>query len=77
MQGIHRIGDRLFDRSRLQLDRELAALPARDLEQIIDHRLQLFHVAEDDLEIFALILVQLAHEPVEQDRDELIDGIER
>ena len=60
-----------------QLDRELAGLEARDLEQVIDHRLKLSDIPQDDLLVLALLRVQLTSRPTQEDRRKLLDGSER
>ncbi len=59
------------------MNREFAAVGARRLQQVADHRLELLDVAQRDFEIFPLVGVQFAGNSVQQNRHELIHRRQR
>jgi hypothetical protein len=69
--------DHRAELERARRNAQLAVLDARDLDQVADHAAHLLRVAQTDAEIFALLGGDRAREPVEHDREQLVQRRER
>ena len=77
LKGVDCVDNRFGNRGALDLDGELARLKASDLQQVIDHRLELFDIPQNDFQVPLLFRLQFAGQSVQENGHELIDRSQR
>src|ERR1039458_3857156 len=78
--GMHhrdRLLDQFADSDAARFNAELATIGARGFEQVADHGVQLIHALEDGLQVVRLVRREWARQPVQQERDVLVNAGQR